>query len=302
MRGNDDDDNNAYYPVDIETAVIEDRKKTTKIKRYQVIIIILAVAVIILLATFLSLYKISGHSHRMKSENIRVLNVFYAGSLVDVMNRIITPKLLSQYGIQINGTAAGSNALVTLLEKGATPDIFISADSALNVNIMNYTLPNSMKKVSTWYFPWTRSRLGIAYSRKSSHLDTFLAIENGSLAWYDAMTLNSGIRLGRTDPNTDPKGYRTVMMMELAETYYNVSNIIDNVIGSPNNRLQIFNEQDLENFLQEGAVDAGFFYESENDWSSDGIGTFIPLPAAIDFSDPSLNSVYSTVNSLFHHR
>jgi hypothetical protein len=35
-------------------------------------------------------------------------------------------------------------------------------------------------------------------------------------------------------------------------------------------------EQDLENFPLEGAVDAGFFYESENDWSSDGIGTLIP--------------------------
>lgn len=92
------------------------------------------------------------------------VTVDYAGSLLDIMTRVIAPGLLASKNITINGTAAGSNLLASRLASGQPADVFISADLSINYDLLNTTIAssssNQTQNVSTWFYPWARSRLG----------------------------------------------------------------------------------------------------------------------------------------------
>ncbi|RLN37452.1 hypothetical protein BBJ28_00024780, partial [Nothophytophthora sp. Chile5] len=102
------------------------------------------------------------------------------------------------------------------------------------------------------------------------------------------------MKLGRTDPDADPKGYRTVMAVELAETYYNTSGLVSAILGNATNRDQIFTEENLETYVAAGDLDLGFFYQVEVG-SLSGV-EFLSLPEEIDMSNPSLNDEYATAS------
>lgn len=82
-------------------------------------------------------------------------------------------------------------------------------------------------------------------------------------------------------------------MVRLAEKYYNINGTEGKILGDPLNNLQIYPEQRLETLLAQGDVDVGFFYDDEVEWNITSV--FIPLPAAIDMSDPTLNTQYAQV-------
>lgn len=92
-------------------------------------------------------------------------------------------------------------------------------------------------------------------------------------------------------------GARTIIMMRLADAYYNVTGLTQRILGAPLNNQQIYVEQKLEALLAEGALDVGFFYDCEQQWNV--TSRFISLPSDIDMSDASKNSLYATVTLLF---
>ena len=101
-----------------------------------------------------------------------------------------------------------------------------------------------------------------------------------------------GVRLGRTDPERDPLGYRTVMALELAEREYDLD------VGSVLDSSTVFPETDLLNVLEGGGVDAAFTYRNmavERDLP------FVDLPASIDFSDPARVATYASVSYELDH-
>lgn len=95
------------------------------------------------------------------------------------------------------------------------------------------------------------------------------------------------VRLGRTDPELDPLGYRTVMGLELAAEAYGIDAAA--VLADST----IFPETDLMNVVEGGAIDAAFTYRNmavERDLP------FVDLPARIDFSDPDRAETYASVS------
>ena len=85
-------------------------------------------------------------------------------------------------------------------------------------------------------------------------------------------------------------GYRTVIMASLSEIYYKdkkktASSIISQIRSLP--------EQKMEDYLTEGLLDAGFFYDCEYTWDDEH--KFIPLPVLLDMSNSSLNYYYRKV-------
>lgn len=103
------------------------------------------------------------------------VTVYYAGSLVDIMTRVIAPGLLTSKNLVINGTAAGSDLLASRLVAGQAADIFISAAISINYYLLNTTVSSSSTPVSTWFYPWGGSRLGTKSSfMLRSFLKTFI--------------------------------------------------------------------------------------------------------------------------------
>jgi molybdate/tungstate transport system substrate-binding protein len=214
------------------------------------------------------------------------VSVLYAGSLVNLMEKKIGPAFQQATGYPFEGEGKGSTALANEI-KGhlRSPDIFISADPAVDKTLMGAANGNYV----SWYATFTRTSMVIGYSPKSKFADDLQAAANGVKPWYQVLE-EPGLRLGRTDPLLDPKGVRTILMMQLAESYYHQPGLTDRILGAPENSAQIFPEEALVSRLGSGQLDAGFFYLNE---VKDQNLPYIALPVQINLSDPSMNSTYA---------
>lgn len=212
--------------------------------------------------------------------------VAYAGSLVNLMEKKVGPAFTQATGYPYQGEGKGSSALANEIKgKLSFPDIFISASPAVNTTLMGAANGNYV----SWYVPFIRSSLVIGYSSTSKFAADFQAAASGSKTWYQVLE-ESGMRIGRTDPALDPKGVRTIIMMELAEKYYNQPGLASKILGSSGNTSQIFPEEELVARLGSGQLDAGFFYLNE---ATDASIPFVTLPTQINMGDPNLNSTYA---------
>jgi molybdate/tungstate transport system substrate-binding protein len=214
--------------------------------------------------------------------------VFYDGSLDNLLSLHVNPGFQRMYNIQVIEVPAASGDLAANLASGSPADVFISASTSYDTPASNIS----------WYTYWAKTQLGIGYNTKSRYATRLNAIANDSVPWYLGLDKTT-MKIGRTDPNTDPKGARTVILARLANLYYNRTDIETRILGSPRNNLQVYNEDYLEQMLQEGTIDVGFFYKCEQSWASTANLRFISLPVRMDFSDPSYNTYYAKVRSVY---
>ena len=104
---------------------------------------------------------------------------------------------------------------------------------------------------------------------------------------WTAAVQDEDVRLGRTDPQADPLGYRTVLALRLAERLYDVDArlVLENAL--------IFPETGLMNVVEGGAIDAAFTYRNmavQRDLPH------VPLPDEVNFSNPDYADSYRSVS------
>jgi len=197
------------------------------------------------------------------------VSVLYAGSLVNLMEHGIGPAFDKASGDQFQGYAGGSKLLANQIKgKLRQGDVFISAVPAVNGSLMG---PANGDWVS-WYVSFAHSPLVLGYNPTSRFAADFKA-----KPWYQVLA-EPGIRIGRTDPKLDPKGALTVALMNKAAVYYKVPDLVQRVLGAPDNPAQVLPEETLIGRLQSGQLDVGFFYSTET--ASAKIPA-VRLPAAI---------------------
>jgi molybdate/tungstate transport system substrate-binding protein len=178
------------------------------------------------------------------------VDVLYAGSLVNVMEKQIGPAFNAATGFTFTGFSAGSTALATQIKgKVRQGDVFISASPAVNKTLMG---PSNGNWVS-WYVTFANSPLVIGYNPHSK-----FAHDLQTKPWYSVIT-EPGFLIGRTDPATDPKGKLTVMAIDQTAQKYNEPDLKKITSASSN----VYPEETLVGRLQSGQLDAGFFYTSE---------------------------------------
>jgi molybdate/tungstate transport system substrate-binding protein len=197
------------------------------------------------------------------------VNVLYAGSLVNLMERSIGPAFDKMGGDRSQGYAGGSKLLANQIKGKLRPgDVFISAVPKVNDSLMG---PANGGWVS-WYVAFAQSSLVIGYNPQSR-----FAADFKSKPWYQVLA-EPGIRIGRTDPKLDPKGALTIALMNKAEAFYKTPDLSQRVLGAPDNPAEVLPEEILVGRLQSGQLDVGFFYSTE---TVDAKIPAIRLPAAI---------------------
>jgi molybdate/tungstate transport system substrate-binding protein len=186
------------------------------------------------------------------------VDVLYAGSLVNVMDKQIGPAFNAATGYTFTGFSAGSKALATEIKgKVRQGDVFVSASPSVNTGLEG---PSNGNWVS-WYLTFATSPLVIGYNPHSKFADDLK-----TKPWYEVIT-EPGFLLGRTDPKTDPKGVLTATALKDAARTYNDPKLAAIAASTSN----VFPEETLVGRLQAGQLDAGFFYTSET--TSAGIPT-----------------------------
>jgi molybdate/tungstate transport system substrate-binding protein len=178
------------------------------------------------------------------------VNVLYAGSLVDVMQKQVGPAFQTATGYSVSGISAGSKDLAAEIKgKVHQGDVFISASPKVNATLEGASGGNWV----SWYGTFATSALVIGYDPKSK-----FASDLKTMPWYKAIT-EPGLKLGFTDPATDPKGVLAVQAM----TDFAKSKNLPALKALSTNKSDIFPEETLVGRLQSGQLDAGFFYTAE---------------------------------------
>ncbi|KVM70040.1 MULTISPECIES: extracellular solute-binding protein [Burkholderia] len=182
------------------------------------------------------------------------VNVLYAGSLVNLMERSVGPAFEKETGLRFHGYAAGSNKIANEIKgKLRRGDVFISASPKVNTGLMGEDNGGHV----AWYVSFAESPLLIGYNARSRFAKDFKTKR------WDQVLQEPGIRIGRTDPKLDPKGAFTVEMMSKAASFYHQPDLVEKTLGTAENPEQVLPEETLVGRLQSGQLDAGFFYSTE---------------------------------------
>ena len=124
------------------------------------------------------------------------VNVLYAGSLVNLMERSAGPAFEQKGGDRFQGYAGGSNKVANEIKgKLRRGDVFISANPKVDDQLMGQANGDWVQ----WYIAFAESPLVIGYNPSSRFVND---LKNKS--WYEVLA-EPGLKLGRTDPKLDPR-------------------------------------------------------------------------------------------------
>jgi molybdate/tungstate transport system substrate-binding protein len=200
--------------------------------------------------------------------DLGIVTVLYAGSLVTPMEGPLKAALRER-GIEFEGEPGGSKELANLILAGVrSPDVFISVNPQLVTKL-------GERVASATTFAGTS--LGIAWAPNSKYATLFDGVANGGTP-LDRALETPGLRIGRTDPQLDPKGSYTIEGM----TIWLGHDGEQRILGADENPSQIFPEQDLLARVDTGQADVGFFYRTEA--IARGYH-FVPLPGKAALTD-----------------
>ena len=198
----------------------------------------------------------------------QIVTVLYAGSLVTPMEGPIKAALLER-GVDFQGEPGGSKELANLILAGVrSPDVFISVNPKLVTELGD-------RVASAKTFAGTS--LGIAWAPNSKYAALFDGVAAGTTSLQRALE-TPGLKIGRTDPQLDPKGAYTLQGV----TIWLGREGARRILGDDENPEQIFPEADLLARVDTGQADVGFFYRTEA--IARGY-PFVALPGAAALTD-----------------
>ncbi len=217
----------------------------------------------------------------VKEQPKNAITIFHAGSLSLPLKAAADSFKKYNPDITIYLEAAGSvECARKITELNRSCDLFFSAD----YHVIKLLLATNH---TGFYIPFAGNRMVLAYSPKSKGAK---AINPAN--WPDIL-LQSDVAYGRSDPNADPCGYRTVLTLKLAEQYLKHPGLADSIL-SKNNQFIRPKEVDLITLLQTGAIDYFLIYESV---AKQHNLSYLILPDSINLSNPVLAKHYESVST-----
>lgn len=205
------------------------------------------------------------------------LTVFNAGSLARPLKAALDT-FARREGIEIAQESAGSlESARKLTELQKIPDFIALADAEV---FPRYLMPAHVDQ----YTLFARNRMVVAFTDRSRFAD-----EMTSASWTDVLT-RDGVEVGRSDPELDPNGYRTLMVWQLAELARGDSGLAQRLETRAAARNVRPKEADLVGLLQAGELDYIWSYESMA--KSTGL-RYVMLGDSVDLSVPELAGFYA---------
>lgn len=211
-------------------------------------------------------------------------DVLYAGSLTAIMEDRLGPAYEGSGPRAYRGEGRGSVAAAHQIREGVRrPDVYITADTA--------TLTTLGSHYPGWAVAFARGEIAIGYAASGRYAAALDSGARGVLAWHEVLT-REDFRLGRTDPDLDPKGYRTLWMFELAERHYRRPGLADRLraVAAPE---RVFPEEHLAVRVEAGQLDAAVFYLAEA--RAHGLEV-IRLPPEVNLGDPEHADLYASLS------
>lgn len=202
--------------------------------------------------------------------------IFHAGSLSVPFQEIARAFEQENPGVKVLLEAAGSVDCARKISDMHKPcDLMASSDYKI---IKKLLIPG----FTSWYLPFAGNEMVIAYTEESA-LGDKISIQN----WPDIL-LNDKIRYSRADPDADPCGYRSLMVLQLAGQYYG-RNDLEEKLAAKDQKYIRPKEVDLLALLELHETDYIFIYRSV---AVQHRLKFLELPDEINLKKMELNEHY----------
>src|SRR5262249_55015603 len=216
---------------------------------------------------------------------VQIANAGVLGTMVNGLKTLVP-------GVAITNQTGGSVALAQGIEAGTTvADIFGSADASVN----KFLLGDANNNKERWFAAFARNAIVMQYSPSAAdpHAADFAKVAAGQEPWYQPLITGPPINLCRMSPDADPSGYYTLFVLQLAEKYYDVPGLKQQVLGDDRNPAQTSSTCSQGKSLTNGTLDVSFTYLSGALASAT---PFVMLPDQINLSNPDDADVYSTAS------
>ncbi|KQC09793.1 MAG: tungstate ABC transporter substrate-binding protein WtpA [Smithella sp. SDB] len=178
------------------------------------------------------------------------LIIFHAGSLsvpFDAMEKAFEAKYPK---VDVLREAAGSQACARKISDLKKPcDLMVSADFKVIDKLLIPTYAD-------WNVRFATNQLVLCYTDNSKYAKTI-----NTKNWYKILQ-KKDVVWGHSDPNLDPCGYRSLMVLQLAEKYYKKPGLYDAIIANRPQANVRPKSVELISLLQTGNMDYAWEYLS----------------------------------------
>lgn len=157
------------------------------------------------------------------------LKVLVAGSLMAPMDAVEEAYEAGHPGIDVRVEGHGSIQVIRhVTELGDDADLVLTADAALIPMLMYGTIDEATgRRFADWYVEFATNRLALAYTPESRYAD-----EIDESNWVEVIR-RPDVRLGLSDPRFDASGYRSLMVLAMAqEVYDSPTLLVDVLVGA----------------------------------------------------------------------
>lgn len=208
------------------------------------------------------------------------LTIFHAGSLSVPFKALADSFCRIHPEVRILTESAGSLASIRKITDLNKPcDILASADYTL---IDKLLIPD----YASWNLLFAGNEMSIVYHPASRFSDSISANN-----WY-RLLLNPDVRFGRSDPDSDPCGYRAILTLKLTEKLLNQPGLTEDFLRKDNKYIRP-KEVDLLALLESGSIDYIFLYKSV---AMQHKLEYLELSDSINLAVPGLHELYQTVS------
>ena len=201
----------------------------------------------ILAATLIAAFLLAGPAPGLAKEKVII---FHAGSLTVPLAKMEKIFESRHPNIDILREAGGSTKMARMISELHKPaDIMASAD----FKVIDKTL---IPGYADWNIRFATNQLVLCYTAGSKFAD-----EVNADNWHDILR-RKGVVWGHSDPNLDPCGYRSLMVLQLAEKYYKKPGLYDQLVANRPKENVRPKSVELVSLLKTGNMDYAWEYLS----------------------------------------
>jgi molybdate/tungstate transport system substrate-binding protein len=205
------------------------------------------------------------------------LVVFNAGSLAKPFSDLL--RAFKARHNQVTPAQENSGSLEAarkLTELGKIPDVIGVADYGVIPKLL-------VPRFASWYALFARTSMVLAYTNQSEG-----SSEISSRNWWQVLQ-RPDVRWGHSDPVLDPAGYRSLMVFQLAERFYDQPGLAKRLEAAIPSRYIRPKSADLIALVQVGELDYAWEYEAVAKMHK---LPYVQLPPEVNLGDTRLAKTY----------
>ena len=203
--------------------------------------------------------------------------IFHAGSLTVPFAEMEKQFEAMHPGVDVRREAGGSTKMARMISELHKPaDIMASAD----YKVIDSTL---IPDCASWNIRFATNQLVLCYTDDSRFAD-----EVNADNWYEILA-RKGVIWGHSDPNLDPCGYRSLMVLQLAEKHYQQAGLYDKLLANRPQENVRPKSVELVSLLKTANMDYAWEYLSV---AVQHELKYVTLPPEINLGDYTMDDFY----------